>query len=98
MDKKNNYKYHIQLNMVQGHGSEENLPAPLDFNFESHDDIFRILTYLKESQHFANEQQAMEFAVGLKLFSGVMLKNKDSELFRDFQPAFGAFMRKLKGK
>lgn len=97
MDKKN-YKYHIQLNMVHDNENNENTSAPLEFDFENHDDIFRIVTFLQESQRFEDKQQAMEFAVGLKLFSGVMLKNRDSELFKDFQPAFGEFMRKLKGK
>ena len=96
MDKKN-YKYHIDLNMVQG-GSNENLPAPLSFDFENHDDIFRIIGWLEESGRFPDKQQAMEFAVGLKLFGGVMMKNKDSELFKDFQPAFIDFMKRLKGK
>jgi len=79
-------------------GNSENLSAPLEFDFENHDDIFRILSFLEENQRFEDKQQAMEFAVGLKLFSGVMMKNKGSELFADFQPAFISFMKKLKGK
>jgi len=97
MDKKN-YKYHIQLNMVHDNEHKESLSIPLEFDFESHDDIFRIISILQESQRFEDKQQAMEFALGLKLFSGVMLKNRNSELFKDFQPAFGEFMKKLKGK
>lgn len=97
MEKKN-FKYHIQLNMVHDNENNENTPVPLEFDFENHDDIFRIIALMQESQRFENKQQAMEFAVGLKLFSGVMLKNRDSELFKDFLPAFGEFMKKLKGK
>lgn len=94
-----NYKYHIQLSMVQdNNGNSEDLPAPLEFDFENHDDIFRIISFMEENQRFEDKQQAIEFAVGLKLFSGTLMKNKDSELFKDFQPAFIAFMRKLKGK
>lgn len=38
------------------------------------------------------------FAIGLKLFSEVMLENKDHPLFEDFKPAFVQFMKKLKSK
>jgi hypothetical protein len=65
---------------------------------ESHDDIFHIINWLHENQRFESSQQTMKFAVGLKLFVGVMLKNKDLELFKDFFPAFVTFMKKLKGK
>lgn len=97
MEKKN-YKYHIQVNMVHDKENKECPSARLEFDFENHDDIFRIIDFLSESNHFEDKQQRMEFAVGLKLFSGVMLKNKDSGLFKDFLPAFVEFMKKLKGR
>lgn len=94
-----NYKYHIQLSPVSDkNDNSDNLPVPLDFDFENHDDIFSIISFLEESQHFKDKQQTTEFAVGLKLFSGVLMQNKDSELFKDFFPAFVSFMKKLKGK
>ncbi|MEN8764598.1 DUF3861 family protein, partial [Wenyingzhuangia sp.] len=40
--------------------------------------------------------QSVEFAIGLKLFSEVMLKNKDNPLFEEFRPAFSALMKKIK--
>ncbi|MCC8142883.1 MAG: DUF3861 domain-containing protein [Tannerellaceae bacterium] len=97
MESKNN-KYHIRFSLAEDKNSNKELPEPLEFDFESHDDIFRIISFLQESTHFEDKQQAVEFAIGLKLFSGVMIKNRDSELFKDFQPAFRSFMKKLKGK
>ncbi|MCC8133946.1 MAG: DUF3861 domain-containing protein [Tannerellaceae bacterium] len=36
--------------------------------------------------------------LGLKLLGGVMLANKENELFSGFQPAFVDLMKKLKGQ
>ena len=36
------------------------------------------------------------FAVGLKLFSEVMLEHRDHPLFQEFLPQFGQFMKNLK--
>lgn len=47
---------------------------------------------------FETDNQAVEFAIGLKMFSEVMLKNRNHELFTDFRPAFGEFMKKLKSQ
>ncbi len=51
---------------------------------------------MKKRNRFKTEQQSVEFAIGLKLFSEVMLKNKDNPLFEEFRPAFGALMKKIK--
>lgn len=95
---KKNYKYHIQLSMVHDKENKESEHAPLEFDFENHDDIYHILDVLRGDERFEDDQQIMELAVGLKLFGGVMMKNKDSELFKDFMPAFIGFMTKLKKK
>ena len=34
--------------------------------------------------------------VGMKMFSSVMLENRDNELFSEFMPHFGACMKKPK--
>ena len=41
-------------------------------------------------------EAAKSFAVGLKLFSEVMLEHKNFPLFKDFMPHFGQFMKALK--
>lgn len=95
---KKNCKYHLQLSMVHDKNGIESQKAPLEFDFESHDDIFFIIDYLQNDNRFEDKQQITELIVGLKLFGGVMLKNKDSELFKSFMPAFREFMMKLKNK
>lgn len=92
------YKYRVNLEMIKSKVDGDNLPEPLEFDFENHDNIFHIINKLQEKKIFESNQEIEEFAVGLKLFGGVMLKHKDSELFEDFFPAFISFMKKLKGK
>jgi hypothetical protein len=51
---------------------------------------------VKQKNLFANDEQSTEFALGLKLFSEVMLKNRQHPIFEDLLPAFKVFMEKLK--
>ncbi|MDH7912238.1 DUF3861 domain-containing protein [Winogradskyella sp. SYSU M77433] len=94
MGKKNN-KYSINLKelvLKDESVAEKNL----EFEFENHDNIFNIIDILKAKNLFDNDNESVEFAVGLKLFSEVMLKNRKHELFEDFFPHFSDFMKKLK--
>lgn len=70
----------------------------VEIQFENHDNVFDIIEIIKESKRFANENESNQFVVGLKLFSDVMMKNKNTPLFEDFVPEFVKFMKKLKGK
>ena len=84
--KKNN-KYKLTLDEI----TLKDNPNPtgnLQFEFENHDDILSILEKIKQKNIF-DENTNKEFAVGLKLFSEVLLKNRNHELFK-------AFMTKLK--
>ncbi|MCV9926555.1 DUF3861 domain-containing protein [Flavobacterium sp. LS1R49] len=69
---------------------------PLELEFENHDEIFKIIEVIREKNLFEDKNQATEFAIGLKMFSEVMLKNRKHPLFGDFFPVFGDFMKKLK--
>jgi hypothetical protein len=68
----------------------------IDFEFENHDDVFDIITKMQDKNIFGDKQQDIEFALGIKLFSEVMLRHKDHPLFEELKPAFGQFMKKLK--
>lgn len=69
----------------------------IEFEFGNHDDIFAILESGRVNRHFSSPSDGTEFLVGLKLFSEVMLRDKDNPLFGEFRPAFLNFMKKLKG-
>lgn len=71
---------------------------PIEFLFQNHDDVFNIVDVLTEKDLFEDKSQTVQFAIGLKLFGDVMMKNKDHELFSEMRPVFIEFMKKLKGK
>lgn len=92
------HQYHIRIDHLcdaDGHPSCHS--KCLEFQTGNHDDIFRIVELMKQRDDLS-PAHATSLAVGLKLFSEVMLENKGHPLFTEFQPHFLAFMRKLKGK
>jgi hypothetical protein len=76
---------------------DEELQQPVVIEVDNHDNIFNIIKVLKERDLFSDDIQSAEFAIGLKLFSEVMLRNRENPLFEELQPAFKDFMKKLKG-
>ncbi|MCT3744690.1 DUF3861 domain-containing protein [Elizabethkingia anophelis] len=91
----NKYKIHLQeLELKDG----TQMGKSIEFDFENHDDIFKIIEQTKDTNRFRTQNENIQFIIGLKLFSEVMINNKNSPLFDDFIPAFKAFMKKLKGK
>jgi len=94
MEKRNN-NYQIDLKeLTLKDGSEGT--KNLNFEFDNHDDLFNIFEVVKSKQIFEDENTATEFALGLKLFTEVMLKNKQHPLFEELRPAIMEFMKKLK--
>ncbi len=75
---------------------EEPLHKVVSVEFDNHDNIFNIIEKLSERNLFDNESESAEFAIGLKMFSEVMLRNRDNPLFEEFAPAFREFMAKMK--
>ena len=95
MDKKAN-KYKLKLELLELLRPDDKVYEPIELEFGNHDNIFNIIERMKKRNRFKTEQDSVEFAIGLKLFSEVMLKNKENTLFEDFRPAFGNMMKKLK--
>ena len=94
MEKRNN-NYQIDLKeLTLKNGSEGT--KNLSLEFDNHDDLFNIFEVVKSKQIFEDENTATEFALGLKLFTEVMLKNKQQPLFEELRPAIMEFMKKLK--
>jgi hypothetical protein len=94
MENKHN-RYRITLEHLHS-PKDLALNETIDFEFENHDEIFSIIEKIRANNPFDNEKQATEFALGLKLFSEVMIKNKENPLFEELMPAFISFMKKLK--
>lgn len=95
MEKKTN-KYHLTLTLQERASGQTEPPRHLEVEFTNHDELFGIIDRLQALDPFGNPSQATEFAIGLKLFSEVMLKNRNHPLFEELMPAFGSFMKRLK--
>ena len=97
MTKKSN-KYRIKLEQVSLMKEDAKLSDPIIVEFDNHDDIFKIIEIMREKNLFEEKNHSIEFAIGIKMFGEVVLKNKNNPLFEEFFPAFGDFMKKLKSK
>ncbi|MDN3595172.1 DUF3861 domain-containing protein [Zunongwangia endophytica] len=93
---KRSNKYNLKLAQIQTAKEADYQAKTLEIDFENHDEIFQIIDRIKEKKHFKNENQSIEFAIGLKLFTEVMLKNRKNELFSELAPEIKKFMTKLK--
>jgi hypothetical protein len=95
MDKKTN-KYTLTLKLDQYANGNSEPAKVLELQFENHDELFEIIDRMKAKNLFATEEEATEFAIGLKLFSEVMLRNRKHPVFEDLQAGFSLFMKNLK--
>lgn len=89
------YRYRVTLEEIAGAQGGPPSHGPLSFEAANHDDIFRIVEAVRNRGEFDGETAAA-FAVGLKLFSEVMLQNRSNPLFAPLKEAFPAFMKELK--
>jgi hypothetical protein len=92
------------MNTTQGHlfrikveRVDDTAPAPLTFQVRHQDDMFAMVERLRAGKAFA-EEDAIALAVGLKLFNGVMLKQRHDPLFADVQTAMRVFIGNLKSR
>ncbi|WP_134091572.1 DUF3861 domain-containing protein [Olivibacter sp. XZL3] len=90
------HQYKLTLTYLKNVKGESMDVAPVELAVENHDDIFAIIERLQAKDLFNNKDQTAEFAIGLKLFTEVMLKHKNHPLFADLLPAIASFMKKLK--
>lgn len=86
-DKRKTKQYKITIEEVADENS-------LVFDAESHENILAIVERLKKHPDFNDDAAAL--GVGLKLFTGVMMKQKDNPLFVNLMPALKDFMKGLK--
>ncbi|GGA44514.1 DUF3861 domain-containing protein [Dyella nitratireducens] len=82
---------------IQVERMDDAASAPLVFEVQNHDDIFAIVERVRAGTAFA-ENDAMALAVGLKLFTGVMLNHRHDPLFADVQSAMRMFIGNLKSR
>ena len=99
MEKKS-YKYRLTLEGVETSSGAHFDNSPIQFTFENHDDLFRIMNMAKGQPIFDHPNDNTEFFIGLKLFSEVLLRNRKSPnpMTAELYDAVGNFMRSLKSR
>lgn len=94
MNSKYNH-YKVTLEHTYNPKGDE-LQEAVSVEFDNHDNIFNIIKILQEKNLFNSDSETAEFAIGLKMFGEVMLRNRENPLFSELSPAFKEFMMKLK--
>jgi hypothetical protein len=89
------HNYRITLEYTGGKKAGAEAPAPLSFNAGNHDDIFEIIARVRASQRF-DDDTAAALALGMKLFSEVMLAHRDDPLFETIGPAYRDYIAQFK--
>lgn len=69
--------------------------SSLIFETRNHDDLLKIVEAMKGKMDL-NEADATAFAIGLKLFGEVMMKNRKNEIFKEFKPHLNNLMKEIK--
>lgn len=92
----NQHRFRVTLDhLALPDGSAPTPARSLSFETGNHDDILTIVERMRGRGDLP-DGDATALAVGLKLFSEVMLQHRGLPLFADFAPHFKAFMQTLK--
>ena len=95
MEKRAN-KYHLKLALTQYANGETEPAKEMEIDFTNHDEIFDIIERMKNKGLFEDPSEAIQFALGLKLFGEIKLKYRKNPLFDEINEVFPVFMKKLK--
>ena len=90
------HNYRITLAYTGGR-KEAQPPGPLSFEVGNHDDIFEIIARVRASRLFG-EDEAAALALGMKLFSEVMLAHRDDPLFAPIAGAYRDYITQFKAR
>jgi hypothetical protein len=89
------HNYRITLEYSGGRKEGEGAPAPLSFQAANHDDLFEIIARVRAAGVFEHDEAAA-LALGMKLFSEVMLAHRNDPLFAGIAPAYREFIGQFK--
>jgi hypothetical protein len=89
------YRYRITVEPLEGPKGERIEQSSLVFEAVNHDEILGLVERRRQRGEFDRDTSA-SLMIGLKLFSEVMLQNKDKPLFSPLMPHFREFMKRLK--
>ena len=91
------YRYRVTLEPVASPTPDAPLRAPLSFECGNHDDVIAIAERARSRSGFPPDEAAA-LAVGLKLFTEVMLRHRDDPLFAALRGPMREFVGRLKAR
>ncbi len=89
------HQYRITIEQLSNTQGEPVTQEPFTFLARNHDNLFNVIEKVQSSGQF-NADDSAAMALGLKLFTEIVLERRNEPLFCDFYPQIGAFMQKLK--
>ncbi|AMP01129.1 hypothetical protein CAter282_3329 [Collimonas arenae] len=91
------HRYRVTLEHLATPKEGAAIHAAIDFETGNHDDLFVIIDKVRSRGQF-DADTAASLALGLKLFTEVMLKNRSNPLFADINQPMRDFIQKLKAQ
>ncbi|HPY41383.1 MAG TPA: DUF3861 domain-containing protein [Thiolinea sp.] len=88
--------YQITVTPLTNANNEPVTAESLSFKARNHDDLFSIVERIK-SRELLSADDSAAFAVGLKLFSEIVLENRDKPFFQELGPQVAVIMKVIKG-
>jgi len=67
-------QYRLKLARIESAQPDAGIHEPLVSTVTNHNELLRTINKLKDNEAFDDLQQATEYAIGLKLFSKVVIK------------------------
>ncbi|MEQ6290598.1 DUF3861 domain-containing protein [Vogesella sp. GCM10023246] len=92
---KREHRYRVTLEHLSSPKADAALHPPLSFETGNHDDVFSIIERSRAKGVF-DADTAASLALGLKLFSEVMLKHRDHPVFAELHEPMRAFIGRFK--
>lgn len=93
------HQYRITLEYLGGKHAGPELHPPLQFEVGNHDDLFDIIHAVQAADLY-DRDTAAALALGMKLFSEVMLKHRKDPMFAPVETAYreyiGVFKQRVK--
>lgn len=90
------FNYKITVEALSEAASEEPTgPQMIEFGAKNHDDLFKIVEAVR-AKKILDDDASAALAIGLKLFSEVVLQHRKDPLFSEMQQALQKFTLQLK--
>lgn len=89
------HQYRITMEYLGGKHAGPELHAPLRFEIGNHDDLFAIMHKVRGAGMFDADTSAA-LALGMKLFSEVMLQHKQDPMFAPMLAAYLDYIKVFK--